>query len=120
LERAVANPVESGAREEVTGGSIVDRAGVGEGRGHEAGRQDGGGQTCVSLAGGSIEGHLHLPSWLMVRRRRRDVFSRPTKRVTMRFTVWWVVRRMTHDRTSDRKETSGSRGDEPPVVKRRL
>jgi hypothetical protein len=31
LERAVANPVESGAWEEVTGGSIVDRAGVSEG-----------------------------------------------------------------------------------------
>src|SRR5690349_16364269 len=90
LEGAVADPVDRRAGEEVTGGSIDDRVGVGEGRGHDAGRQDGGGETCVSRAGVSEAGasiadalvdcHLHLPSWLMLQRRRRDV-SNPTKQV---------------------------------------
>jgi hypothetical protein len=74
--------------------------GFGEGRADHAGRQDGGRQTCVSLgsmAGVSIESHLHLPSRLMLRRRGRDVFSTPTKRATMRFPVWGVVLRRTHD-----------------------
>src|SRR5712671_1071602 len=69
LERAVADPVDRGAGEAVTGGSILDRAGVGETRDHDAGRQHGGRQTGVSLAGVSLGGisidcHLHPPSWL--------------------------------------------------------
>jgi hypothetical protein len=67
LERAVADPVDGGAREEVVGGSIVDRAGVSEGWGHDAGRQHGGRQTDASPAGVSSECHLHLPSWLVLR-----------------------------------------------------
>jgi len=98
LERAVADPVARRAGEEVTGGSIMDRVGVGECRGHEAGRQDGGRQTCVSRAGVSNAGassdcHLHLPSWLMPGRRRRDVSS-PTKQAMIRFPVR-VARRRT-------------------------
>src|SRR3981189_3181160 len=70
LERAVADPVDRGAGEAVTGGSILDRAGVGETRDHDAGRQHGGRQTGVSpagvsLGGVSIDGHLHPPSWLV-------------------------------------------------------
>src|SRR5712675_115452 len=72
LERAVADPVDRGAGEAVTGGSILDRVGVGETRDHDAGRQHGGRQTGVSpagvwLAGISIDGHLHPPSWLVPR-----------------------------------------------------
>jgi len=123
LERAVADPVDGGAREEVVDGSIVDRAGVSEGWGHDAGRQHGGRQTDASLAGVSIECHLHLPSWLVLR-------APPVRRLQTNepgedpFSLsWWGSQRMTHDGASDRNETSGSRGDEPPrgqasVVKR--
>src|SRR5258708_3990694 len=56
LERSVADPVDRGAGEAVTGGSILDRAGVGETRDHDAGRQHGGRQTGVSPAGVSLPG----------------------------------------------------------------
>jgi hypothetical protein len=71
LERAVADPVVGGAREEIRGESIVDRTCVSRRCGHDAGRQRGGCQAGVSIADVSIECHVLLPSWLPLRRRRR-------------------------------------------------